>query len=227
MLMFVYVLGNAFNVGEHYIEYATPGLIVLAISYGLSAIAASVNPDIAKGITNRFKVMNGSRGAVLTGNVMATMLSSSVAIAVIIGMAFALGFRSPATLLEPARRDRYHRGDSFRGRVARGRARNGCENSGIRRPHRRAADHSAIRKQRDRASCQGGTGSPAICRVSALHADYRLVAWIARRHPAGRLRGRRYRLVRRDRPRRVPVGACHIQEASVTRDLPGDGFRRP
>ena len=37
MLMFVYVLGNAFNVGEHYIEYATPGLILLAISYGCRA----------------------------------------------------------------------------------------------------------------------------------------------------------------------------------------------
>ena len=100
MLMFVYVLGNAFNVGEHYIEYATPGLIVLAISYGLSASAVAVNSDMAKGIINRFKVMNVSRGAVLTGHVMATMLSSSVAIAVIIGMAFALGFRSPATLLD-------------------------------------------------------------------------------------------------------------------------------
>ena len=98
MLMFVYVLGNAFNVGEHYIEYATPGLIVLAISYGLSATAVSVNSDMAKGIINRFKVMNVSRGAVLTGHVMATMLGSSVAIAVVIGMAFALGFRSPATL---------------------------------------------------------------------------------------------------------------------------------
>ncbi|HKN44922.1 MAG TPA: ABC transporter permease, partial [Propionibacteriaceae bacterium] len=81
MLMFVYVLGNAFNVGEHYIEYATPGLILLAITYGLSATAVSVNSDMAKGIINRFKVMNVSRGAVLTGHVMATMLSSSVAIA--------------------------------------------------------------------------------------------------------------------------------------------------
>ena len=100
MLMFVYVLGNAFNVGEHYIEYATPGLILLAISYGLSATAVSVNSDMTKGIINRFKVMNVSRGAVMTGHVMATMLGSSVAIAVIIGMAFALGFRSPATPLE-------------------------------------------------------------------------------------------------------------------------------
>jgi ABC-2 type transport system permease protein len=55
---------------------------------------------MTKGIINRFKVMNVSRGAVLTGHVAATMLNSSAAIAVIIGMAFALGFRSPATLLD-------------------------------------------------------------------------------------------------------------------------------
>ncbi|HEX5293120.1 MAG TPA: ABC transporter permease [Streptosporangiaceae bacterium] len=100
MLMFVYVLGNAFNVGEHYIEYATPGLILLAISYGLSATAVSVSDDMTKGIINRFKVMNVSRGAVMTGHVAATMVGSTIAIAVIIGMAFALGFRSPATPLE-------------------------------------------------------------------------------------------------------------------------------
>jgi len=52
---------------------------------------------MAKGIINRFKVMSVSRGAVLTGHVAATVLSISVAVAVIIGMAFALGFRSPAT----------------------------------------------------------------------------------------------------------------------------------
>ena len=97
MLLFVYVLGNAFSVGEHYIQYATPGLIVLAIAYGLSGTAVSVNSDMTKGIINRFKVMNVSRGAVLTGHVAATMLSSSAAIAAIIGVAFALGFRSPAT----------------------------------------------------------------------------------------------------------------------------------
>ena len=100
MLLLVYVFGNAFNVGEHYVEYATPGLIVLAICYGLSATAVSVNSDMTKGIINRFKVMNVSRGAVLNGHVAATMLGSSIAVAVIIGMAFALGFRSSATLLD-------------------------------------------------------------------------------------------------------------------------------
>jgi ABC-2 type transport system permease protein len=97
MLLLVYVFGSAFNVGEHYVEYATPGLILLAITYGLSGTAVTVSSDMTKGIINRFKVMNVSRGAVLTGHVIATMLISSVAIAVIIGMAFALGFRSPAS----------------------------------------------------------------------------------------------------------------------------------
>jgi len=100
MLLFVYVFGNAFSVGERYVQYATPGLILLAITYGLSATAVSVNSDMAKGIINRFKVMNVSRGAVLNGHVVATMLSTSIAVAAIIGMAFALGFRSPASALD-------------------------------------------------------------------------------------------------------------------------------
>ena len=100
MLLLVYVFGNAFNVGERYVDYATPGLVVLAICYGLAGTAVSVSTDMTKGIINRFKVMNVSRGAVLTGHVVATMLISSIAIAVIIGMAFALGFRSSATPLD-------------------------------------------------------------------------------------------------------------------------------
>ena len=100
MLMFVYVIGGAFKVGVKYIDYATPGMIVLAICYGLSATALAVNSDMTKGIINRFKVMDISRSAVLSGHVVATMLRSLVAIAAIIGVAFALGFRSPASSLE-------------------------------------------------------------------------------------------------------------------------------
>ena len=100
MLMFVFVIGGAFDVGVKYIDYATPGMIVLAICYGLSATALAVNSDMTKGIINRFKVMDISRSAVLSGHVVATMLRSLVAIAAIMGVAFALGFRSPASFLE-------------------------------------------------------------------------------------------------------------------------------
>jgi ABC-2 type transport system permease protein len=100
MLMFVYVLGGAFNVGVDYIDYATPGLIVMGIAYGLSATAVAVNSDMTKGIINRFKVMDISRGAVLTGHVVASMLRSVVAITAIIGVAFLIGFRPSASLLD-------------------------------------------------------------------------------------------------------------------------------
>jgi ABC-2 type transport system permease protein len=93
MLMFVYVLGDAFSVGADYVDYATPGLILLAICYGLGATATSVNSDMTKGIINRFKVMDVSRGAVLTGHVVTSLLTNLIAIAGIIGTAFLLGFR--------------------------------------------------------------------------------------------------------------------------------------
>jgi ABC-2 type transport system permease protein len=100
MLMFVFVLGGAFNVGVDYIDYATPGLIVMAITYGLSATSMAVNSDMTKGIINRFKVMDISRSAVLTGHVIASMLRNLIAIAAIIGVAFLIGFRPSASLLD-------------------------------------------------------------------------------------------------------------------------------
>jgi ABC-2 type transport system permease protein len=100
MLMFVYVFGDAFNVGVDYIDYATPGLMLLAVCYGLGATATSVNSDMTKGIINRFKVMDVSRGAVLTGHVVASLLTNLVAIAALIGVAFLLGFSPSASFLD-------------------------------------------------------------------------------------------------------------------------------
>ncbi|GAB2714568.1 ABC transporter permease [Nocardia thraciensis] len=100
MLIFVYVFGSAFDVGADYIDYATPGMLLLAVSYGLSGTAVSVSSDMAKGIINRFKVMDVSRGAVLTGHVAATIVTNAVAVAAVIGVAFALGFRPSATALD-------------------------------------------------------------------------------------------------------------------------------
>jgi ABC-2 type transport system permease protein len=100
LLLFVYVIGGAFDVGVKYIDYATPGMIVMTICYGLSATALAVNSDMTKGIINRFKVMDISRSAVLSAHVVATMLRSLIAIAAIIGVAFAAGFRPDASFVE-------------------------------------------------------------------------------------------------------------------------------
>ncbi|TCC50888.1 ABC transporter permease [Kribbella capetownensis] len=100
MLMFVYMLGDAFNVGVDYVDYATPGLMLLAVCYGLGATATAVNSDMTKGIINRFKVMDVSRGAVLTGHVIASLLTNLIAIAAIIGVGFLLGFSPSASFVD-------------------------------------------------------------------------------------------------------------------------------
>ncbi|MFE1327376.1 ABC transporter permease [Streptomyces sp. NPDC058735] len=100
MLMFVKVFGGAFSVGDDYVDYATPGLLVMAVSYGLGATATAVNSDMTKGIINRFKVMDVSRGSVLTGHVVVTTLRCLVACAAIIGVAFAMGFDPSASALD-------------------------------------------------------------------------------------------------------------------------------
>ena len=100
MLMFVYVFGGAFKVQGRYVDYAVPGLLVMAIAYGLGPTAAAVNDDMTKGVINRFKTMDVSRGAVLTGHVVATTVRGLIADAVILGVGFAMGFRPHAGFLD-------------------------------------------------------------------------------------------------------------------------------
>ena len=99
MLMFVYVFGDAFSVGVDYIDYATPGLMLLTVCYGLGGTATAVNADMTKGIINRFKVMDVSRNAVLSGHVVASVLTNLIAITALTGVAFLLGFSPDASLL--------------------------------------------------------------------------------------------------------------------------------
>ncbi|MEJ2857042.1 MULTISPECIES: ABC transporter permease [unclassified Saccharothrix] len=97
MLMFVYVFGDAFDVGVDYIDYATPGMLMMTLGYGLSATATAVNSDMTKGIINRFRVMDVSRGAVLTGHVVSTVVRTVLALTAVLGVAFLLGFSPAAT----------------------------------------------------------------------------------------------------------------------------------
>jgi len=96
MFMFVYLLGDAFSVGVDYVDYATPGMILLAVCYGLGGTAVAANADMTKGIINRFKVMDVPRSAVLTGKVVSSVLINLIAIVALLGVAFALGFRPSA-----------------------------------------------------------------------------------------------------------------------------------
>src|ERR1043165_3312454 len=99
LLMFVYMFGDAFSVGVDYVDYATPGLMLMAVCYGLGATATAVNSDMTKGIINRFKVMDVSRSAVLNGHVITSVLTNLIAIAGLVGVAFAMGLSPGASPL--------------------------------------------------------------------------------------------------------------------------------
>ncbi len=102
LFMFVYMMGDAFDVGAgiDYVDYATPGILLMAVCYGLGGTAVAVNSDMTKGIINRFKVMDVSRGAVLTGHVIASVLTNVIAIVALIGVAFLMGFSPAASLVD-------------------------------------------------------------------------------------------------------------------------------
>jgi ABC-2 type transport system permease protein len=100
MFLMVYVLGGGFSVGTNYVDYATPGLIIMTIGYGIGPTATSVNSDMTTGFINRLRVMDVSRAAVLNAHVIVTTLRSLVAIACIIGVAFLMGFRPSASFAE-------------------------------------------------------------------------------------------------------------------------------
>jgi ABC-2 type transport system permease protein len=82
--------------GASYINYLTPGIVLITVIYGTGMAALRVNSDIAQGIIARFKSMSISRSAVLNGHVIGSVIGSLISIAVIFGLAYLMGFRSAA-----------------------------------------------------------------------------------------------------------------------------------
>ena len=101
MLMFVYVFGGAMDTGTaEYVNYVVPGIILLCAGFGAASTALSVAGDMEHGIVARFKSMPITSSAVVTGHVVASVVRNLVATALVIGVAFAVGWRPDATVAE-------------------------------------------------------------------------------------------------------------------------------
>jgi ABC-2 type transport system permease protein len=101
MLLFVYVFGGAINTGnDSYVNYLLPGILLMAIATGISYTAFRLFMDMQQGILARFNSMPVSRSSVLWSHVLTSLVSNTISIAVIIGVAFLMGFRSSAGILE-------------------------------------------------------------------------------------------------------------------------------
>lgn len=100
MLLFVYVFGGALNTGQAYVDYVVPGIIILCAGFGASTTAVSVAHDLESGAMDRFRSLPMVSTSVLTGHVVASVARNICAMTIIVGIAFAMGFRPTATALE-------------------------------------------------------------------------------------------------------------------------------
>jgi ABC-2 type transport system permease protein len=105
LLLFVYVFGQTMGAGlggapgggrEEYLDYVTPGILLIAVAGAAQATAISVAMDMTEGIVNRFRTMAIARVSVLTGHVVGSLIQTMIAIAIVIGFALLLGFAPTA-----------------------------------------------------------------------------------------------------------------------------------
>ncbi len=100
MLLFVYVFGGAIKHGSgSYVTYLLPGILLITIASGISYTAYRLFLDMKGGIFDRFQSMPIARSTVLWAHVLTSMVANLVSIAVVVGVALLMGFRSGAGAL--------------------------------------------------------------------------------------------------------------------------------
>jgi ABC-2 type transport system permease protein len=95
VLMFGALFGGAIAVPADttYIEFLMPGMFTLTMFFGIEATMVAVTTDAARGVTDRFRSMPMSAGAVVLGRCMADMLNSIIGLAILIATGLLLGWR--------------------------------------------------------------------------------------------------------------------------------------
>jgi ABC-2 type transport system permease protein len=108
LLLFVYVFGGTLGAGlgtandgrAEYLNYVTPGIILMTVATVAQGVAISAAMDMTEGIIARFRTMAIFRPSVLTGHVLGSVIQTAVSLAIVIGVALLIGFRPTANGLE-------------------------------------------------------------------------------------------------------------------------------
>jgi ABC-2 type transport system permease protein len=108
LLLFVYAFGGTLGAGlgavsssrGAYVDYVTPGIILLGVAGVAQGTAISVAMDMTEGIIARFRTMGIARASVLIGHVLGSTIQTMLGLAVVIGVAVLVGFRPDAGVVE-------------------------------------------------------------------------------------------------------------------------------
>jgi ABC-2 type transport system permease protein len=103
LLLFAGVFGRALHAGigagatGSYIDYLTPGILVMTAGFAAETTALKVCTDFRLGIIDRFRTMAIARTAVLTGQVAGSLARTMISAVLVVAVAAGLGFRSSAS----------------------------------------------------------------------------------------------------------------------------------
>lgn len=98
MLLFVYVFGGAIDTGSApQVNYMLPGILLITVASGVAYTALRLFTDIKAGIVERFQAMPIGRGCALWAHVLTSVVANLVAVAIVVGVALLMGFRSSAS----------------------------------------------------------------------------------------------------------------------------------
>jgi ABC-2 type transport system permease protein len=106
MLLFAGVFGDTLRAGlagaagGYYIDYLMPGVILMTAASTAEATALNINTDMTEGIIARLRTMAITRASVLTGQVLGSLIRTLISGALVVAVAFGLGFRPTATPAE-------------------------------------------------------------------------------------------------------------------------------
>jgi ABC-2 type transport system permease protein len=115
LLVFVFVLGDTLGNGlggggggaggggggrSAYVNYVTPGILLITITGAVQGTAIAVAMDMTEGIIARFRTMAIARVSVLTGHVLGSVVQTAIQLAIVLGVTLLVGFRPNATPIE-------------------------------------------------------------------------------------------------------------------------------
>lgn len=101
LLLFVFVFGGTLGAGlggvsggrAEYVAYVTPGLLLFTVAGAAQGTAIAVAMDMKEGIIARFRTMPVSRASFLSGHILANVAQTMLAVAIVVAVAVAIGFR--------------------------------------------------------------------------------------------------------------------------------------
>ncbi len=95
LLLFNYVFGGAIGAGAgiDYIQYVVPGVLVITALQGAQQTGTGLADDISEGVTNRFRSLPISQGAIIAGRTLADSLRNLIGLVLVAIVGLVMGFR--------------------------------------------------------------------------------------------------------------------------------------